>query len=227
MTSMAEVDTPRVTISTTYHGVTVSEDYRWLEDATSEQTRAWTAAQNARTRAFLRGLPSYDAVRARAAEIATAESVSWGRTSYGTRFEGPRRGGSTYFVLKREPPKQQPFLVKLADLDDISSAAVLVDPNTIDESGETTIDWFVPSPDGRLVAASLSAHGTEDGTLHVFDTESGERVDVLIPASTVARSTGRWPGRGTLRHSGTRGFQRRASALARTSRSSRRYGAIP
>lgn len=181
MTSMAEVDTPRVTISTTYHGVTVSEDYRWLEDATSEQTRAWTAAQNARTRAFLRGLPSYDAVRARAAEIATAESVSWGRTSYGTRFEGPRRGGSTYFVLKREPPKQQPFLVTLADLDDISSAAVLVDPNTIDESGETTIDWFVPSPDGRLVAASLSAHGTEDGTLHVFDTESGERVDVLIP----------------------------------------------
>lgn len=32
-----------------YHGVTVTEDYRWLEDATSEQTHAWTTAQHART----------------------------------------------------------------------------------------------------------------------------------------------------------------------------------
>src|SRR4051794_367893 len=41
-------------------------------------------------------------------------------------------------------------------------------------SGETTIDWFVPAPDGGRVAVSLSEHGTEDGSLHVFDVVSGE-----------------------------------------------------
>jgi prolyl oligopeptidase len=178
---MEKIDTPRISVSTTYHGVTVSEDYRWLEEAGSEETKAWTAAQNARTRAFLDGRPPYEAVRRRAEEIVKATSVSWGRGSYGHTFEGPRRAGPMYLVLRHEPPKQQPVLVALPDLDDISGARLVVDPNTIDETGATTIDWFVPSPDGRLVAVSLSSHGTEEGTLHLFDLASGELVDVRIP----------------------------------------------
>ena len=58
---------------------------------------------------------------------------------------------------------------------------VLVDPNTLDPSGATAIDWYVPSPDGSLVAVSLSQHGTEDGTLHLYAVESGAEVDVEIP----------------------------------------------
>jgi prolyl oligopeptidase len=177
----SKVQTPRIPCSTTYHGVTVTEEYRWLEDATSEETKAWTAAQNGQTRAFLDSRPSYASVRRRAEEIAKAESVGWGRDSYGLEFEGPRRAGAGYVVLKREPPKQQPILVALDDLDDISGARTVLDPNAMDESGATTIDWFVPSPDGRLVAASLSSQGTEQGTLHLFDTASGELVDATIP----------------------------------------------
>ncbi|HET7172481.1 MAG TPA: prolyl oligopeptidase family serine peptidase [Gaiellales bacterium] len=173
--------TPRIPVSTTYHGVTVTEDYRWLEDAGSEQTRTWTEAQNARTSAVLERLPAYGAVRRRAEELVKAESVSWGRASYGMGFEGPQSAGSTYFVLKREPPRQQPFLVALTGLDDASNARVVVDPNAIEESGATTIDWFAPSPDGRLVAVSLSSHGTEQGTLHVFDSASGGLTDVTVP----------------------------------------------
>jgi prolyl oligopeptidase len=181
MASKAEVETRRVSVSTTYHGVAVTEDYRWLEDATSEETKAWTAAQNAQTRAYLDALPWYGAVRQRATEIVNAESVAWGRGSYGVSFEGPRRAGPAHFILKYEPPKQQPLLIASKDLDDASGAWVVVDPNAIDESGATTIDWFVPSPDGRLVAVSLSSHGTEDGTLHLFEAESGAQVDERIP----------------------------------------------
>ncbi len=180
MTTTENIDTPRIAVSTTYHGVTVTEDYRWLEDATSERTKAWTAAQNAQTSAFLQSRPSYGAVRRRAEEIARAASVGWGRDSYGT-FEGPRRAGAAYVVLKREPPKQQPVLVALDDLDDVSGARIVVDPNSLDETGATTIDWFVPSPDGQLVAVSLSSHGTELGTLHLFRIASSESVDVSIP----------------------------------------------
>ena len=68
----------------------------------------------------------------------------------------------------------------LTELDDPATERVVVDPDVIDPSGETTIDFFVPSPDGKQVAVSLSEHGTEDGSLHVFDVESGEVVDEPI-----------------------------------------------
>ena len=42
-------------------------------------------------------------------EIAKAESVGWGRDTYGVEFEGPRRAGAAFVVLKHEPPKQQPL----------------------------------------------------------------------------------------------------------------------
>ncbi len=181
MTSMETAETPRVAVSTTYHGTTVTEDYRWLEDAASEQTRSWTAAQTAAALEFLEGRPCYAAIRRRAEEISAAESVTWGRHAFESDYEGPRPAGSVHLVLQRQPPKQQPFLVALPDLDDVSGGRVLVDPNAIDETGATTIDWFVPSPDGRLVAVSLSSHGTEDGTLHLFSVETGEQADAPIP----------------------------------------------
>jgi prolyl oligopeptidase len=38
------------------------------------------------------------------------------------------------------------------------------------------MDWFVPSPDGKLIAVCLSEHGSEDGTLHFYRTDTGEHL---------------------------------------------------
>ena len=43
-------------------------------------------------------------------------------------------------------------LVALTDLDDPATERVVLDPMEVDPSGETNIDWFVPSPDGSRVA---------------------------------------------------------------------------
>jgi prolyl oligopeptidase len=169
------IETPRAPVSSTYHGVTVTEDYRWLEDAASEQSRSWTMAQDRRTRRYLESLPCHGAVRRRAGEILGADSVT---------FSALRRAGPAYFALKGQPPKQQPFRVVLPDLADLSGQRVLVDPNEIDDSGSTTIDWYQPSPDGSLVAVSLSSHGTEDGTVHVYRTASGELTGDAVPRVT-------------------------------------------
>ena len=69
----------------------------------------------------------------------------------------------------------------LSGLDDVSDERVLVDPDEIDDSGSTTIDWYQPSPDGNLVAVSLSWRGTEDGSVHVYQTASGELTGVTVP----------------------------------------------
>src|SRR5262249_13461368 len=99
-----------------------------------------------------------------------------------------------YSRTKRTAPRQQPFLVALADLVDTATERVLVDPSAIDPSGETAIDFCVPSPDGARVALSLSEHGSEDGTIFVYDVASGEVVDTPIAHANPAAAVGslRW-----------------------------------
>jgi Prolyl oligopeptidase, N-terminal beta-propeller domain len=63
------VDTPKVPVGSTYHGVTVAEDYRWLEDPESDQPRSWAKAQDRLTRSYPESLPFRDAVRRRVAEV--------------------------------------------------------------------------------------------------------------------------------------------------------------
>lgn len=169
--SLPAIDTPREPVTTTFHGEDVTEDYRWLEES-SDRTKEWTAAQDERARAYVSSLESHEHIRKRVEEVLKVESTSYARLS---------RGHSTYFALKTQPPLQQPLLVALTALDDLAGERVVVDPNALDETGATTIDWYVPSPDGALAAVSLSSHGTEDGTLHVYDTTTSELADTVIP----------------------------------------------
>jgi prolyl oligopeptidase len=191
MRPLPGIETPRVPVTTVYHGVEVTEDYRWLEDTADETTAAWTAAQGRRTREYLDALPCRAALRARVGQLVQAESMSYLELG---------RGGPTYFALKRQPPRQQPFLVALSDLDGGGPERVVVDPNVLDPSGDTTIDFFVPSPDGTLVAVSLSEHGSEDGTIFVYDAATGEVVDTPIahanPAAGVPSLAWRHDARG-------------------------------
>ncbi len=165
------VDAPQVPVTTTYHGTEVTDPYQWLEDPEAERTVAWTRAQQELAAGYFGAVAGRDALRARVERL-----LRGARTAYRSLASG----GSTYFALKEQTPRQRAFLVALADLEDLATERAVVDPNTLDPSGETTIDWFVPSPDGRQVAVSLSEHGTEDGTLHVFDVPSGRLVDEPI-----------------------------------------------
>jgi prolyl oligopeptidase len=167
MTELPVVPAPQIPVTDRFHGVEVTENYRWLEDAAAPETVTWTKAQQHRSQTYFGGIPWRDILRARVEQLLKSE-----RTAY----KQLRSGGSTFFALKVQTPRQQPFLVALTDLDDPGTERVVVDPDVIDPTGETAIDFFVPSPDGRRVAVSLSEHGTEDGSLHIFDVASGEVV---------------------------------------------------
>jgi len=183
MTELPRVRAARIPITDTYHGVDVTEDYRWLEDASSGETIAWTKAQQERTGAYFAGIPWRSALRARVEQLLKAE---------GAKYKRLLSGGSTIFALKVQAPKQQAFLVALTDLDDLSTERVVVDPEAIDPSGETSIDFVVPSPDGKQVAISLSEHGTEDGSLYVYDTDSGKVVGEPIPHVNLMGGSAAW-----------------------------------
>jgi len=67
-------------------------------------------------------------------------------------------------TARKAPVVDEYHGVKVAD--DPAAARVIVDPNAMAPGGGTSIDWYVPSPDGRRVAVSLSEGGSERGKIY-------------------------------------------------------------
>lgn len=159
------LQTPKKPVSNEYQGVKVEDDYQWLENDDDPQVKAWSAAQNKHARAYLDKLPDRAAIEKQLTEWYAKTSPS-----YSSLVSRP----GVLFALKFQPPKQQPMLVTLTSPDDLKSEKILLDPNVLDAKGTTAIDWFVPSLDGKYVAVSMSKGGSEDGTLHIYETATGQ-----------------------------------------------------
>jgi len=148
-----------------YHGVKVTDDYRWLENWDDPAVKAWSEAQNTYTRAYLDPIPCVPALRERVTELENA---------VGPRYFAVHFAAGTYFAAKVVPGVQQPLIVALRSLDSTSDERVIVDPNKLDKAGGTSFDWFTPSPDGKLVAVSLSSGGSESGDARIFEVATGK-----------------------------------------------------
>jgi prolyl oligopeptidase len=168
---IAPPETPKASVTDSYHGVPVMDDFRWLEDWSDPKVKAWSEAQNAFAREHLDSRPDVEKIRVRMTEIMSAQSV---------RYLGLHAAGGKVFAIKRQPPKQQPMLVVLDSADKPESEQVILDPNALDPKGLTAIDWAVPSHDGKLVAVSVSLGGSESGDVHVFDAATGKETGDVV-----------------------------------------------
>ena len=164
-------ETPKKPVSTNYQGMTVEDPYQWLEQDNDPQVKTWSDVQNQRTRQYLDKLPDRSGI--------AKELTEWYAKMSPSYFSLVSRPG-ILFAMKFQPPKQQPLLVTLASADDLKSEKVVLDPNVLDAKGTTTIDWFVPSLDGKRIAVSLSKGGSEDGTLHFYETATGKALPDTI-----------------------------------------------
>jgi prolyl oligopeptidase len=97
------------------------------------------------------------------------------------RYSDLRQEGGTLFARKVQPPKEQPLLVALGPAADPASGRVIVDPSARSAKDSLSMDWYVPSHDGKKVAVALSAGGSEDADLHILDTLTGEELEAPIP----------------------------------------------
>jgi len=169
-TEMAS-QTAKKPVSNEYQGMTVEDPYQWLEKDDDPEVKAWSAAQNQQTRDYLDKLPDRAAIEKQLTDWYAKTSPS-----YSSLVSRP----GILFAMKFQPPKQQPMLVTLASTDDLKSEKVVLDPNVLDAKGTTAIDWFVPSLDGKYVAVSLSKGGSEDGTLHFYETATAKALTDTI-----------------------------------------------
>ena len=161
----ANPETPKKPVTDEYQGVKVEDPYQWLEKDDDPQVKAWSEGQNQRTRAYLDKLPDRAGIEKQLTEWYAKTSPS---------YSGLVSRPGILFAMKFQPPKQQQMLVTLASADNLKSEKMVLDPNALDAKGTTAIDWFAPSRDGKYVAISISQGGSEDGTLHIYETATGK-----------------------------------------------------
>jgi len=174
-------ETPKHPVSNEYHGTTVTDDYRWLENWDDPVVKQWSAAQNTRTREYFDHLPDRPAIKARLQQLVASSSAAY--------FRLQSRAGML-FAEKFQPPQQQPMLVVMRSADDPASAKVVFDPNTAPGKGSSSIDFYVPSFGGIYVAAAISENGSEDAAAHVFEVATGKELSDVVPRVNFATGGG-------------------------------------
>jgi prolyl oligopeptidase len=93
----------------------------------------------------------------------------------------PAVAAARVFTLQREGDQEQAVLVVRSTEDAGTPPRMLVDPAERAADQAAAIDWFSPSPDGRLVAYGISEAGSERGTLRILDVDTGDVLPDAIP----------------------------------------------
>ncbi len=132
----------------TYHGTTVADPYRWLENPDSPETRAWIEAQNKLTAEYLAQIPARDRIQQRLTKL-------WNYEKYGIPF----KQGDRYFYFKNDGLQNQNVLYTLKTLTD--RPTVLLDPNILSPEGTISLSGISVSEDGNLLAYGLSTSGSD------------------------------------------------------------------
>jgi prolyl oligopeptidase len=150
-----------------YFGRKVADPYRWLEDLDSADTAAWVAAQNKVTFGYLDSLPGREEIRKRLTALwdyqrtglPTLEADAiWFQQNSGLQRQSP--------LYRQTAPDAKPTLV--------------IDPNTLSPDGSVQMSQWSPSPDGRLLAYSLAAGGSDVQDIHVRDLATGKDLPGMV-----------------------------------------------
>jgi prolyl oligopeptidase len=164
-------ETARKPVVDEYHGIPVEDAYRWLEDSKDPTVKKWSKAQDQFMRETLDAIPQRPAFYEQFKKLYSEASPEY----YSLKVRPGR-----VFAIKKQPPLQQPLLVMLASVDDLQSENVLLDPNQLDPSGKTAIDFYLPSLDGKKVAISISEGGSERGDLHIYGVETRQALQDVV-----------------------------------------------
>jgi prolyl oligopeptidase len=178
MKAKMPVETRKVDVVDDYHGVKVTDPYRWLEDGDSADVKAWTDTENAVTRGFLDAIPGRERLTRQIRDLLEVGLVG------APEVRDVRPGLRRYFHAKREGAQNQPILYVR---DGVAGAdRVLIDPSTLSTDATSALDWWHPSNDGTLLAWGHSDAGSEESTLQIRDVAKGTDLADRIPYTRYA-----------------------------------------
>ena len=164
-----------------YFGTKVPDPYRWLEDETSADTKAWVDDQNRVTFAYLEKIPYREKLKARLTELYNYPRIS-----------APFRRGETYFFTKNDGLQNQSVYYIQKGVN--GTPEVFLDPNKFSTDGTSVLSAFALSKDGQYVAYGISQGGSDWVTLYVMEVDSRQKLSDEIQWSKASGIA--WQGNG-------------------------------
>lgn len=150
-----------------FFGTQVSDPYRWLEDDTAADTKAWVQEQMKVTSAYLSQIPFRDAIKKRLTELWNYE-----------KFSAPFKEGRYTYFYKNDGLQNQSVLYRQIGE---GQPEVFLDPNQFSPDGTTSLAGIEFTKDGSLAAYQISEGGSDWRKVIVLDANTKQQVsDTLV-----------------------------------------------
>jgi prolyl oligopeptidase len=162
--------TRRDDVVDTLHGVAVPDPYRWLEDASRDDVRAWVDAQDAFARRHLDALPGRDALVQRLRELFYYDALG-----------APAHRKGRYFWSRKHADKEKTVVYWRQG--EQGEAKVLFDPNAWSADGSVSLGGYWPSWDGKVVAYNVKANNADEAVMRLVDVASGAALPDELPGT--------------------------------------------
>ncbi|WP_345230811.1 prolyl oligopeptidase family serine peptidase [Olivibacter ginsenosidimutans] len=140
-------ETKKTDVIDDYFGTKVPDPYRWLENDTAADTKAWVAAENEVTHDYLAQIPFRDAMKARLETLWNYEKIS-----------APSKEGDYTYYSKNDGLQNQSVIYREKEA---GKSEVFLDPNKFSADGTTSLAGINFSKDGSLVAYQISEGGSD------------------------------------------------------------------
>lgn len=157
-------ETKKTDIKDDYHGISVDDPYRWLEDDNSEETKAWVTAQNKVTQDYLASIPYRDKVKKRLEEL-------WNYPKYGS----PSKKGDYYYFSKNDGLQNQSIIYRQKGLK--GKPEVFFDPNKLSADGTAALGAWSFSKKNKYIAYTVAMSGSDWQEAFVLDAASGKKLE--------------------------------------------------
>jgi len=183
-------ETEEIPVTDNYFGTKITDDYRWLEDAKSPETRDFIDRQIAYTDRYLKQAR----VRPEFAENLDA-------LLHVTTWSMPIQRGDSYFFMKRLSGEDQASIYvrhgfgpdgvqksaakrSNAGLDpDRGKDIRLVDPASLSRDANTSVSMNAVAEDGSLLVYGVREGGADEEEIHFFNVKTRKALDDALPAA--------------------------------------------
>jgi prolyl oligopeptidase len=140
-----------------YHGTSVADPYRWLEDDNSEDTKAWVQAQNKVTFDYLATIPQRDKIKRRLEQL-------WNYP----RYSSPSKKSDFYYYYKNDGLQNQSVLYRQKGLS--GKPEEFLNPNTLNKEGIAALGGTSFSKTGKYFAYTIAVAGSDWQEGYVMET---------------------------------------------------------
>lgn len=165
--SQQKIETKKVTWTLSKHGITIQDDYAWLENTANKEVVDWVETQNSvsdqklnelvKNYNFLFKIKDYD---------------------YLSTYSMPSKKGKYFYITYRVDKKKPEVLYYKENLNDLGKP--LVDPFDIYKDANVVLSGYYPSKNSRYLAFKISPNGSDRQEIKFKDFVNKKYLDDVL-----------------------------------------------